>query len=144
MRTIKIITHPYTLIICFLFILISGEHLGGFYLLYIILALPIGGIHSILALTGIAMLLFSYQKYNRKPIVPAFILNIAGLLLLFLSVFFFFYRDQNHYNYGTFYQTLPLISLFITSIVAVSFFIYNIMILFLKRTVSGNNNFHGV
>ena len=39
MKKIKIITHPVTLILCFFLILISGEHLGGFYLLYILLGL---------------------------------------------------------------------------------------------------------
>lgn len=90
MKVLKILTHPYTLIISFLMIMISGEHLGGFYVLYLLLALPINASHSLLALIGIGLLLFSYHKYQGKSshIVEA-IVNIAGALLLFLSIYFF-------------------------------------------------------
>ncbi len=64
MRILKIITHPYIVIISFFAILISGEGFGGFYLLYLLLALPYGGIHSLLALIGIVLLLVNYNKYN--------------------------------------------------------------------------------
>ncbi len=127
MKAIKIITHPYTLIISFLLIMISGEHLGGFYLLYLLLALPVGAIHSLLALAGISVLLFNYHKYGRRKthlIVP--VLNIIGLLLLFCSIYAFFYNDKEHYNYGTFYQTVPLLTLIITGLIALCFLANNI------------------
>jgi hypothetical protein len=38
MKAYQIITHPYTLIASFCLILISGQHWGGFYLLYLLLA----------------------------------------------------------------------------------------------------------
>lgn len=50
MKMIKLFTHPVVIIIAFLLILINGEHLGGFYLLYILLGLPHGAVHSLLAI----------------------------------------------------------------------------------------------
>lgn len=127
MKVFKFLSHPYTLIICFLMILISGEHLGGFYILYILLALPHGGIHAILALAGIGILLASYYKFNRRKTYRiAFFLNIAGLALLFLSIYLFFFNDKQHYNWGTFEQTVPLISLFFTGLIAILFLIDNL------------------
>ena len=54
MKMIKLFTHPVVIIIAFLLILISGEHLGGFYLLYILLGLSHGAVHSLLAIDGMA------------------------------------------------------------------------------------------
>jgi hypothetical protein len=127
MKLFKILSHPYTLIICFLFILISGEHLGGFYALYLLLALPHGGIHSLLALTGIIILLTSYYKFKRKKIYRIEIfLNMVGLVLLFLSIYLFFLNDRQHYNYGTFEQTIPIFTLFFTGSIAILFLIDNL------------------
>jgi hypothetical protein len=130
MKAIKIISHPYLLILSFIVILISGENWGGFYILYLLLGLPHGGLHSILALLGIGLLVFSYGKYggNRKYLVaPVF--NITGDLLLLASLFFFFYSDKEHYNYGTFYQAVPVIMLSIFCLLAVWFFLDNLFAL---------------
>lgn len=128
MKAIKIITHPLTLIICFLFVLISGEHLGGFYLLYILLGLPHGATHSLLAVAGVAILLFSHYKYKREFqnwIEPC--LNIIGVLLLGLSLFLFFFKDRNQYNHATFYQTVPQLILGLFAILIVSFLVSNLI-----------------
>jgi len=91
MKAINYITHSTVLIISFMLVLISGQQFGGFYLLYIMLALPHGGLHAILAVMGIAVLIFSNYKYKRQfsyLIEP--LLNITGAALLFLSLFLFF------------------------------------------------------
>jgi len=128
MKAIKLITHPVTLIICFSLVLISGEHIGGFYLLYILLGLPHGAIHSVLALGGIAILLFSNYKYKRifTFLIEPF-LNITGVVLLSLSLFLFFYKDDQHYNYSTFNQTVPLITIAVFVLLIVSFFVSNVL-----------------
>ena len=128
MKIIKIITHPFSLIATFLLVLISGEHLGGFYLLYVLLGLPYGAVHSLLAIIGIGILLFSYYKYKmsyQKSLEP--ILNIGGSLLLMLSLYLFFRNDDERYNYSTFQQTVPLITLIILSIFLLTFLIRNLI-----------------
>lgn len=127
MKVFKIITHPFLLITIFLFILISGEHWGGFYLLYLLLALPHGGIHSIIAITGISMLIISFYRYRKtKSFLIEPILNTLGSLLLVLSLILFFYNDKQGYNDGTFHQVIPLITLGIFSLVTLFFITDNI------------------
>jgi len=125
MKMIKLFTHPVVIIIAFLLILISGEHLGGFYLLYILLGLPHGAVHSLLAIVGIGLLFFTNYKYQQQfifNIEP--VLNIMGGIMILLSLFLFFYNDKSHYNYGTFYQTIPVILLSIFSL-SVAGFLFN-------------------
>ena len=127
MKMIKLITHPVTIIIGFLLIMISGEHLGGCYLLYILLGLPHGAVHSLLAIVGIGLLLFSNYKYQQQfifNIEP--VLNIIGLILLLLSLFLFFYNDKSHYNYGTFYQTIPVLLLSVLALLVAGFLLHNL------------------
>ncbi|MEO6729817.1 MAG: hypothetical protein ABIN01_01275 [Ferruginibacter sp.] len=136
MKAIKILSHPFVLVICFLMILISGQHLGGFYLLYILLGLSHGAIHSLLAIAGVGVLLFSNYKYKRAfvyLIEP--ILNISGVILLSLSLFLFFYNDKQQYNYSTLYQTVPLITIAIFVMSVATFVSINLKKL--QRTVTG-------
>jgi hypothetical protein len=132
MKTMKFLTHPYTLIASFFFVMISGQHLGGFYLLYLLLALPHGGVHSITALIGITLLLFSYSKHKERGQLTESILNIFGVFLLLLSLFLFFYNDKENYNYGTFVQLVPQITLTIFAVLCLLFLSVNISVL-LKR-----------
>ena len=127
MKILKLIVHPWTLIISFLFVMISGQHLGGFFILYLLLGLPFGAIHSFLALIGIIVLLVNHH-YVKRPdqAILHFFLNFIGLCFLFFSLFTFFIRDIDRYNYNTFQQTFPLFTLIFTSIIASIFLIYNI------------------
>ena len=80
MKAIQIITHPVTLIVSFLFILISGEHWGGFYILYLLLALPHGGLHALFGVMGIVMLVIALNKniqINRYT--NSSLLNLVGV-----------------------------------------------------------------
>ncbi|MGC4037892.1 MAG: hypothetical protein QM764_18155 [Chitinophagaceae bacterium] len=106
MKLIKIIGHPYTVIISFLLLMISGEHLGGPYILYIMLALPYLAIHALLAIAGIILLLIVY-KLVRSKVISIF-LNIAAYASMLLSLYFFFSNDSAGYNDDTFYQPVPL------------------------------------
>ena len=126
MKKIQFITHPLFLITYFLLLVISGENLSNFYCFYIVLALPYAGIHSILAILGIGILIFNYAKYKNKfnyKIEP--FLNIGGAVLLISSLFSFFYNDVDHYNYGTFYETVPLTILIVFILVELTFFVKN-------------------
>ena len=122
MKPFRVLSHPYTLIICFLLIIISGENWGGFYLLYILMALPFGALHALLAIAGIASLVIGYHGFQKKLSVLK-ILNLVGVMFLLASLFYFFWADKHHYNYGTFQETVPLLTLIITAIIAVCFLI---------------------
>jgi len=139
MKAIKIITHPVLLILSFLFLLISGQHLGGFYLLYLLLALPHGGVHALLAVAGILLLLFNYVKFRRenKYIIEA-ILNFIGAGCLVFSLFLFFYNDKQGYNSATFEQLAPQITLILFGVLTITFLINNIVRSFFRRPLNGN------
>ena len=135
MKALKYLTHPTVLIISFLLILISGEQFGGFYLLYILLALPHGGIHGILATLGLIILIYSNYKYKRQfsfLIEP--ILNITGAILLILSLALFFNNDIEHYNYGTFFQIIPIITLALFGLLSVGFLVNNVLNMRLRHS----------
>jgi hypothetical protein len=122
MKLFKILSHPYTLIICFSLILISGEQWGGFYAFYLLLALPYGGVHSLLALAGFFALLVSLH-WVKNQVVLQQLLNVVGLFFLVSSLYYFFDNDKLHYNSGTFHEPIPLATLIITICVAICFLI---------------------
>lgn len=114
------------LITYFLLIIVSGESFANIYLFYIVLALPHTGIHSILGVLGIGILIFNYAKYKNNfsyQIEP--ILNITGALFLIGSLFSFFYNDVEHYNYGTFKETVPLVILILFLLIVLIFITKN-------------------
>lgn len=137
MKLIQIITHPFLVLLSFMFIIICGQQFVGFYLLYILLALPHGGIHSILAILGIGIIIFTYAKYkNYFDYQIESILNISGALLLISSLVIFFYNDVEHYNYGTFKESVPLIILILFLIIVLMFIIRNFIKIRTRRTAT--------
>jgi hypothetical protein len=125
MKLISIISHPVTLIISFLMIMISGKSIGGFYVLYFVLGLPYGQLYSIVALAGIMAILCAIYVKSRRSRVKA-IINLSGVMFLFCSVFLFFYNDKDGYNYGTFYQSVPIMSFLLFLMIAFCFLLRNL------------------
>ena len=142
MKALKFITHPYTLIVSFCLILISGEHLGGFYALYLLLALYYAGIHSLLGLGGIVVLIATRKRgvKNKENFWPN-VLNIFGALLLIFSLVWFFYSDKDGYNYGTFYQFLPRLSLILFGLIAFLFIGRNLFQVFSGKRIDTKVSF---
>lgn len=127
MKTISIITHPLFIICSFVFILISGESFGGFYALYLLMALPYGSLYAILAVIGIALMVVNRVILHgkNKPIIES-ILNIISIGFLIASLVAFFYNDKSHYNSNTFLQAVPQITLLIFGLLTVVFLLYNV------------------
>jgi len=127
MKVQKILGHRLVLITIFSLLLIEGEHFGGFYLLYLLLALPHGGAYSIIAFAGIIFVLagnnINAKNYNL-------ILSGGGLLLMLLSLFIFFNRGDN--KEATFHQSVPIISFCLFGICALFFIISSFKIFFKK------------
>lgn len=117
MKIIKTIGHPVLVMSMFLLILISGEHLGGVYLFYILLGLPYGAPHSIIALTGLATIFIGYKIYRSKPNILKHVLYVVGIAVMILALITFFERSRG-YNDSTFSQTASLISLGLFSLCA--------------------------
>lgn len=110
MKLIKIIGHPILVMSLFLLILISGEQFGGFYLLYVLMGLPNGAPHSLIALTGLTIMLAGYKFHSTNfPKTKPLLFLMADLIMLI--ALYVFFTSSNGYNYSTFEQTVPLISL---------------------------------
>lgn len=102
-------------------ILISGENWSGFYAFYLLLALPYGGGHALLALAGFFALLVSLHWVKRQLLRQ--VLNLSGVFFLFSSIYYFFANDKSHYNWGTFQEAVPLTTIIIAIGIAVCFLI---------------------
>ena len=98
-----IITLSYSLII------ISGDHLGGPLIAYLILPLVYLKIDlvSILGLFALTLLLGSFtKKENEKAL-----LHLIGIGCMYTSLILFFISDSSNYNLQSFHQTIPMISM---------------------------------
>lgn len=132
----KVIEHPLFIILLFSGIVISGEQMGGFYLLYILLGLPHFVIHSILGIIGIVCLLYSY--YNKKAKI--YFLHIIGACFMISSLIYFFLQTEGSYNYNTFHEILPLATLTVFGGCLI-FFIYHNAFLLIQHSNKKNKNF---
>lgn len=103
-------------------IMISGEHTGGFYALYLLTALPFGITYALVGTAGIIILLLNYNL-NRSIGVIKQSLNIGGLALLLYSLLLFFKSDTKHYNWGTFEQGFPVFTIVFTCFIALCFLV---------------------
>jgi hypothetical protein len=126
MKSFRLFSNPYLLIFSFLLILISGQHFGGFYLLYLLLALPHGGVHSLLAIGGVLILLITHLKFKwvGNPHVRL-IGSVSGALLLVASLAAFFINDRKGYNDQTFEQFMPLATLLLFGYLSLMFIALN-------------------
>jgi hypothetical protein len=137
MNLYKIISHPYTLFLAYCFLIIVGEHLAGVYIMYVLLSLPYGYLHSILAIAGIILLFIGHNGFrNNKHSNLKKFTNIIALFLLVASVYYFFWNDPKGYNLGTFREPVALASFIITGIIALCFLINNLPI----KTNSNRNH----
>jgi hypothetical protein len=104
----RILVHPATVSILFCFIIISGEATGYFYLTLLMLGLSHALLHSILGIGGLILILFSI---NNKHILLSSVLRLLGAACLLLSLLRFFTQPGASYNYPTFQQFVPLVTL---------------------------------
>lgn len=128
MKMTTILSAPYLMVIAFFFLLISGEHFGGFYLLYLLMALPHGGVHALLALAGVGCLFLTHKYCSWEHHGTIRLLGaIAGVALLVGSLLSFFNFKTTGYNEGTFEQAVPIASFVLAGCLALLFLLFNIV-----------------
>ena len=120
---IKIIGHPVLVMSIYLLLIIEGEHFGGFYLLYLLMALPHGALYALLALAGIIVLLIGYKIQLVKFSVLKRLLYLSGLTLMILSLFVFFGKSDRTGTMETFEGGVPLVTFIIFGICVICFLI---------------------
>lgn len=136
MKWIKYIGHPVLTLSLFLLLLIESEHFGGFYLLYILMALPTGAPFAITALIGLISLFVGYKIHRQHlhPIKPGLYLLGYGLMVISL-VLFFGRRDRLE----TFQLTIPTLTFIAFGICSLCFIVYTISLL-IKAIERKENN----
>lgn len=107
MKAIKILGHPISVMVLFSMLLISGENLGGFYLMYLLMALPHAAIYAMLGFAGLISMFAGYMIGTIINILkPVFYVSAEVLMV---SSLFLFFKNSRGYNDATFHQTVPLI-----------------------------------
>lgn len=104
MKLLSIITHPIFQVISFLIVLISGESFGGPYAMYLYHAAFDGLLYAWVGIVGIIICLISIFWEQKK-------LQIIAAIFMSLSLIIFFTQTNGSYNYGTFHQLLPMLTL---------------------------------
>jgi hypothetical protein len=123
MKIIKWIGHPVVVICAYLLFITEGQSFGGFYMLYLLLALPHGAPYAILAVLGIAGIVIGFNLPNKSAYWIRPFLYLIGLVLMIASLANFFATgDQS----GTFIQVVPLTTFTILSVCFLCFLIYSI------------------
>lgn len=127
MKLVKIFSHPIVVIALFCLTLVSGKHLGGVYLLYLLMAIPHGASYAMLAIAGIVLLLFGYYKKNRKPTawVPL-LMGLAGISCMVGSLYLFF-QNSWEYNADTFSQPVPIFSYILFGLAALGYLFFPVI-----------------
>lgn len=120
MKVIKWIGHPVVLVCTYLLFITEGQNFGGFYMLYLMLALPHGVPYAILAALGIASVVIGFNLNKKHAYWVKALLYLIGLVLMVSSLINFFATgDQS----GTFEGGVPLISFIILCVCSFCFFI---------------------
>ncbi|MBA2499927.1 MAG: hypothetical protein H0V30_09400 [Chitinophagaceae bacterium] len=123
MKIIKVLGHPIVLIAIFLLLIIEGAHFGGFYLLYLLLAIPHGATYALLAIGGISLIVIVKSFVPNKSNKIRAILYLLGLLIMNTSLVIFFSRDEKTGNMETFEGGVPLISFIIFGVFMLCFLV---------------------
>jgi len=112
MKWSNIITHPITQVFSFCIILISGPYIGGPYIFFLYHAAQEGIAFAIIGLLGITLCLASLIIYKSA-------LQLAGTLMMVLSLVIFFWSPRWHNSSGTFSEPLPLVTILLFIIISV-------------------------
>lgn len=127
MKIIKILGHPIVLVTIFLLLIIEGAHFGGFYLLYLLLAIPHGATYAIMAIAGIILIVIAKGFITDNSNKLRAVLYLLGLLIMNASLLLFFSRNEKTGNLETFQGGVPLISFIIFGVIMLCFLINIIM-----------------
>jgi len=112
MKWSNIITHPITQVFSFCIILISGSYFGGPYIFFLYHAAQEGIAFAITGLLGITLCLASLVIYKSA-------LQLAGTLMMVLSLVIFFWSPRWHNSSGTFSEPVPLATILLFVIITV-------------------------
>ena len=132
MKALKIIGHPVLLISLYLLLIIEGDQFGGFYLLYLVMAIPHGVPYAIVALIGLLCVFTGYKVYRTKTHFIKPTLYLLGFIIMLFSLVLFFGKGN---KWSTFELTVPLLTFIIFGVCSLCFLV-NAFYLFIESRVN--------
>lgn len=129
MKLIKAIGHPIVLICIYLLLVIEGDNFGGFYLLYLVLALPHAVLYSIIAAIGIGFIVVGFNLQGTHRLIQKSALYLLGYVLMMISLVVFFAKGN---KWSTFELTMPLLSFILLGLCSICFIISTLYMLWLS------------
>lgn len=132
-RLLQILSHYITVAILFCLIIISGQSTGFFYLTLLMLGLTHVLLHSVLGIVGLVLVFLSGGK--KTSLVKAYI-GLLGAFCMVLSLVRFFTQPGGGYNYPTFHQFVPLLTLTLFFVSLIFFVFRRLRSLIIKRSQS--------
>ncbi len=105
--------------------------------MYLLLGLPHGVPHAIIAVAGLGAMFIGYKIYRKQlsPVKP--LLYLAGNALMIFALFTFFGASKG-YNDGTFRQTVPLVSFVLFGVCVLCNVLFSVL-LFSKPSNDNNH-----
>ena len=119
MKILKFIGHPVILIIIYLLLVIEGDEFGGFFMMYLMLALPHLVPYSVVAGVGLLLVIVAFNmsaKYWR--VLP--ILYLLGYILMIVSLVMFFEKGN---KWQTFELTVPRFTFIVFGFISICFLV---------------------
>lgn len=123
MKLIKAIGHPVVLICIYLLLVIEGDNFGGFYVLYLLLALPHAVPYSVIAAVGIGFMVVGFNLQGTHRLIQKSALYLLGFVFMITSLVVFFAKGN---KWATFELTVPLLSFILLGLCSVCFIISTI------------------
>jgi hypothetical protein len=138
MKFLSVIGHPVILMSLYLLLVIESEHFGGFFILYLLMALPTGAAFSIVGAIGLVLVFLGYKLYRKHANILKPLLLLGGFIFLIISLFLFFSEKD---RLETFHLTIPIIFFICFSLCSVAFVLNSFIligqaVLLQKRKIS--------
>jgi hypothetical protein len=121
MKLLNWIGHPVVLVVVYLLLVIEGDNFGGYFAVYLILALPHGALYAMFSAIGIGLIVYGFNLAKEPK--QAWLKSgcyIMGFVLMVLGLCVFFSKGN---KWETFESLLPLTTFSFFGITSVCFLI---------------------
>lgn len=120
MKVVNWIGHPVIFLICYLLLIIEGDHFGGFFMLYLLLTLPHFVPYAVIAALGMAGVIIGFNVRKKKNLKSKPLLYLIGFCFMVAALVIFFGKGN---KWETFHYALPTTSFLLFGISSFCFLV---------------------
>jgi hypothetical protein len=120
MKIVKWIGHPVILVIVYLLLVIEGDQFGGFFMLYLLLALPHLVLYALVAALGLFFMILAFNLNRDKYLNRITVFYLIGYTSMIVSLVLFFAKGN---KWETFELAIPRLSFILFGICSICFLI---------------------